>query len=321
MNNVKQELVDCLKKYGADLVGFGGIERFKSLNIAEICPQTKTVIGIVFRVLRGSHRGIEEGTTYYQYTTTGVETLEETVMPLALLKACGVLEDHGYTALPQRRNQTIMADDDSTNPEIGYDAIYRGKEKELQIDFDQCAVQCGLGELGLHGTLLTDNYGPLQRYCFILTDAEFDETPLVEPYLCDQCQECIKACPGKAISDKGEIDRWQCAAYYVGANMSKNPFMPGDAFADDPERMAIIAGDTKLTPERAREVMDQIVFYPPIKHAYVSSICGKACDRACYIHLEEKGVLNKSFFTKFHKREEWFLSKTKETEITAKSIQ
>jgi len=320
MKLLKQELTECLKKYGADFVGFGGIDRFKHLRVAEIFPETKTVIGIVFRVLRGSHRGIEEGTTYYQYTTTGVEALEETVMPLALLKACGVLEDHGHVALPQRRNQTIMAESDSTNPEIGYDSIYRGIDKEAQLDFEQCAVHCGLGELGLHGTLLTDDFGPLQRYCFILTDAVFDQTPIATPHLCDQCGACVKACPGSAISDKGDIDRWQCAAYYVGANMSKNPFMPGDAFADDPERLAIIAGEAKLTPERAKEVMDQIMFYPPVKHAYVSSICGKACDRACYIHLEEKGVLKKNFLTTFRKREEWFLPETKETAISEESL-
>jgi epoxyqueuosine reductase QueG len=307
MSTCRAEIIASLKQNGADLVGFAGIERFSDGRIAEIFPATKTVIGIAFRVLRGSHRGIEEGTTYYQYTTTGVETLEETVMPMALLRACAVLEDHGFSALPQRRHQTIMAEQNSTNPEVDYTEIYRGLASEKQLDFEQTAVLCGLGELGLPGTLLTDEFGPLQRTCFILTDAEFEETPLVVPHLCDGCGKCIAACPGNAISPSGEIDRWQCAAYYLGANMSQNPFMPPDAFADEPDRLKIIAGEAKLTPERAREIIDQIIFYPPIKQAYVSSICGKACDRACYVHLEEKGVLRNSFHSKFRKREEWRL--------------
>ena len=37
------------------------------------------------------------------------------------------------------------------------------------------------------------------------------------------------------------------------------------------------------------------------------AICGNACDRACYIHLEEKGILNKKFANKFRKRDEWVL--------------
>lgn len=304
---LKSDIISCLKKHGADIVGFGNIDRFENSAVSGIYPETQTVIGIAFRVLRGSHRGIEEGTTYYQYTTTGVEALEESIMPLALLKACGVIEDNGFTALPQRRNQLIMKENDSTNPEMDYTEIYRGVTQETQLDFEQCAAQCGLGELGLHGSLLTDDFGPLQRYCFILTDAKIEATPLVEAHLCDHCGKCISACPGKAIAADGTLDPWQCAAYYLGANMSRNPFMPPEAFAEDPDRVAIIAGEAKLTPERAREVIGQIIFYPPIKHAYVSSICGKACDMACYVHLEEKGVLNKQFITPFRKREEWRL--------------
>lgn len=65
-----------------------------------------------------------------------------------------------------------------------------------------------------------------------------------------------------------------CAAYYMGANRSKNPFMPPDAFAGEPDRLAVISGEAKLSPERAREIIDDIHFYPPIKHAYCASICG-----------------------------------------------
>jgi ferredoxin len=305
---IEEQLIDCLKKNGADLVGFAGAGRLAPDDPAlKIFPETKSVIGIAFRVLRGSHRGIEEGSTYYQYTTTGLETIEETLMPMALLKACGVLEDNGFSALPQRRNQLVMREPDSTNPEVDYHEIHRGKTAETQLDFEKLAVACGLGELGLHGTLLTDDFGPLQRYCFILTDAPLAETPLYKPHLCDRCGECVKACPGRAISETGEINRWQCAAYYMGANMRKNPFMPPEAFADDPDRLAIIAGEASLSPQRAKEVIDQIIFYPPVKHGYVASICGKACDMACYVRLEQKGLLKKPFRTPFRKREEWSL--------------
>ena len=260
------------------------------------------------RVLRGSRRGIEEGSTYYQYTTTGVETIEETVMPMAMLRTCAVLEDAGFEALPQKRNQTVMQSGNDTNPEINYSDIYRGKTAEHQLDFDEAAVLCGLAERGFSGALLTDDFGPFQRFCFILTDAELPETPLVTPHLCDHCGKCAEACPGHAIGGDGSLDRWQCAAYYVGANMTKNPFMPPDAYSNEPDRMAIIAGEAKLSPERARQIIDETFFYPPIKHAYPSSICGRACDMACYIHLEEKGVLKRSFKTPFRKRPEWKLT-------------
>ena len=118
----------------------------------------------------------------------------------------------------------------------------------------------------------------------MLTDAEIEPDPIVEPHLCDHCGECVKACPGHALSKEGKLDRWQCAAYYIGANMHYNPFMPAEFLAGDPDRL------------------------PPMKHSYPASICGKACDTACYIHLERKGVLKRKFRTPFRKREAWKLS-------------
>ena len=49
----------------------------KNDPIFQIMPETKTVIGLAFRVLRGIYRGIAEGSTYYQYTTMAVENMEE----------------------------------------------------------------------------------------------------------------------------------------------------------------------------------------------------------------------------------------------------
>ncbi|MBO7217215.1 MAG: 4Fe-4S binding protein, partial [Clostridia bacterium] len=179
---------------------------------------------------------------------------------------------------------------------------------ENQLDFLNCAVQCGLGERSMINSLLTPEYGPFIRYCFVLTDAEIEPTPLVEAGLCDKCGECIKACPGKAINDDGAMDSWRCAVYYKGANGSKNPFMPPDAFPGFDNRMDIINGTAKFTAEEAKDILDNIYFYPPAKHFYRTSICGRACDRACYIHLEEKGVLTKGFRKPFREKEDWKLS-------------
>ena len=87
-----EKIVQCAKRFDADIVTFGGAARFRGTAAEEICPKLGTVICMGFRVLRGSHLGIEEGSTFYQYTTTGVEIIEETVMPLALLRVSALLE-------------------------------------------------------------------------------------------------------------------------------------------------------------------------------------------------------------------------------------
>lgn len=306
---MKKRITELAKANGADIVRFASAAGFDKDNpIFKIMPETKTVIGFAFRILRGIYRGIEEGSTYYQYTTMAVENMEETVMPMAQLKVAMLLEEAGYIALPQRRHQQIMAEENNTNPEVAYDAVYRNKTAETQIDFMDTAVKCGLGEKGFHNALLTDEFGPMVRYCFVLTDAEIEADDIIEPHLCDKCGECKKACPGKAIDDNGNVDSWQCAVYYNGANGTKNPFMPPDAFANFDNRLEIIAGEAKVTPEAAKKILDNIYFYPPAQHAYQCSICGRACDVACYVHLEKKGVLTKKFKTPFRKREEWKFS-------------
>ena len=306
---MKSEIIKIAKDNLADIVGFASADSFqKDDPIFKIFPRTKTVIALAFRVLRGIYRGTEEGTTYYQYTTMAVENMEETIMPMAQLKIANYIESKGFIALPQRRHQQIMAEENSTNPEVAYDAVYRNKTAENQMNFADTAVKCGIGEKGLSGAVLTKDFGPMIRYCFILTDAVIEPDEIKEQSLCDKCGKCIKACPGNAISEKGEVDPWQCAVYYNGANGTKNPFMPPDAFADLENRIEIIAGEAKVTPETARKILDEIFFYPPAQHAYQCSICGRACDTECYIHLEEKGVLNKKFNRKFRTRESWAFS-------------
>lgn len=303
---MKDKIIELAKANGADIVKFAPISRFEKDNpVHKIMPETKTVIGFAFRILRGIYRGIEEGSTYYQYTTMAVENMEETIMPMAQLKVAMLLEEEGFTALPQRRHQQIMAEADSTNPEVAYDAVYRSRTAETQLDFLDTAVKCGIGEKGFHDTLLTDEFGPMVRYCFVLTDAEIEPDEIITPHLCDKCGKCKEACPGGAISDSGLVDAWQCAVYYNGANGTKNPFMPPEAFDGFDNRLEIIAGEAKVTPETAKKILDKIYFYPPAQHAYQCSICGRACDMACYIHLEEKGVLTKKFKTPFRKRNEW----------------
>ncbi len=303
---LRDEVIRLAKASGTDVVGFAPSERFAEDDpIFKIMPETKTVIGLGFRILRGIYRGIVEGSTYYQYTPMAVENMEETVMPMAQMRISMMLEENDFIALPQRRHQQIMAEHDSTNPEVAYDAVYRDKTAEIQMNFADAAARCGLGETGFDGTILNDEFGPMFRSCFILTDAEFEPTEEYVPHLCDRCGKCAEACPGHAIDKDGVVDPWQCAVYYNGANGTKNPFMPPDAFSEMDNRLEIIAGEAEVTPETARKILDKIFFYPPAQHAYQCSICGRVCDIECYVHLEEKGVLKRRFKTPFRKREQW----------------
>jgi len=82
---------------------------------------------------------------------------------------------------------------------LGYRAVSSMNDTALAIPL---AVQAGLGEVGRHSMLITEEYGPRLRLGKIFTDM-----PLVidEPKkfgvkeFCDICQRCSSACPPKAI--------------------------------------------------------------------------------------------------------------------------
>ena len=62
--DIKEKIIELAKANGADIVGFAPAERFdKEDAIFQIMPETRTVIGLAFRVLRGIYRGVEEGST------------------------------------------------------------------------------------------------------------------------------------------------------------------------------------------------------------------------------------------------------------------
>ena len=144
---MRNKIIELSKKLDTDIIGFAPASRFeKNDAVFKIFPQTKTVIGLGFRVLRGIYRGVEEGTTYYQYTTMAVENMEETVMPMAQLKVAMMMEAEGCVAIPQRINPLILNDYGTTNPEVDYVDVYHGVDKENQLNFLDCAVKCGLGE-------------------------------------------------------------------------------------------------------------------------------------------------------------------------------
>lgn len=305
---------------GATVCGVGSLNEFKNeipqRDPKKILPNAKCIIEFGFSVPKGIYKALEGGAQSYTYTTLGVKYLDEEFAEIFLLKIGALIENEGYDACLQKSIPNLrIQGDKTTNPEvlntyelIHAEAVEAGKPvPDVMIDFGKAAKACGIGQQGLSGKILNRQHSPFMRYCFIISDIPFEPDEILpeDIHICDNCQECVKACPGKAISKNGTRDPWQCAVYYNGANGTKNPFMPPDAFADLPDRTSIITGNKHLTPEQARKVLNEIYFCPPAQHAYQCSICGRACDTACYIHLEQNGLLKRKFKKPFRTREPW----------------
>ena len=292
-----EQIKSKAKELGAVLCGIGDIKYFKDVdpqrNPLSILPNAKCVIGCALPIPKGFYKTMESQTQFYTYTSVGVKYIDETFAEIFLLKLGNMIEDNGYDACLQRNVPGMrIKGDKTTNPEVkstyelvNASPVAPGKPApDVIIDTNLAARVCGLGSVGLHGKVITPEYGTYLRFVYIVTDAPLDCDKPFEGELCDGCGECLKACPGRAISNDG-LDTWQCSVYYRGAHKS-NPFIKEDFLKGHPEREAIINGEKHFDSEEAKALYPELRFLPETHFGYVPCLCGKKCELACAKHLK-----------------------------------
>jgi ferredoxin len=300
---------------GADLVGIGSTERWDSAPVENdpraIMPAARSVVCIGFRIHRGSHRGVEEGTYFSSYTLTGFADLNNVVAPLAQRGMASFIEDHGFEAatVMYHANRFGAGRYGTGRPALSPD----GQKKpapDIYFDFRIGAVLCGLGEIGLSRLLLTPRFGPSQRVYFIVTDAPLEADPIFAKKLCDGCLECVRHCPAQALSKKGRddvdvpgvahvrrcaIDVGRCSLGHYGG---LSPFAP-DYVRDYAKN--IVEGTTERCADGSpRPAPDEIVRYLrenidytrcAYDFTYGPAVVCAACMRSCLTHLDAVGRL------------------------------
>ena len=299
---------------GADMVGIGNIERWKGAPIqmdpVQIMPECRSVIGLVFRVLRGSLRGIEEGTQFANYASQGYGGITYLHAPPVLRQMCRMIEDDGWEAMPFGQQDEWRALDNPGRMKVRHSVpVGPGKARpDVMLHSRIAAFLCGLGEIGYSKMFLTPKFGPRNRVFFILTELELEPDPIYDgPKLCNRCMACVRDCPGKAISphktvkvtlaghevEWGELDSPACdIAFRGGGEISHNKPLP-----DSKEYVFGNVGRSSWSP-----------FYKKPQNLYNTgqAVCGgRGCIRACMISLEARGALENRFHEKFRRRKPW----------------
>ena len=293
---------------GADLVGIAPMTRWegapKQMDPRYIMPEAKSCIGLAFRVLRGSLRGIEEGTFFSNYSGMGYGGITYIFMPIAVNTLAREIEDNGYEAFPMGHQSDWRAIDNEGNLRKGFSKpVAPGKPApDIMVHLRIAGYLCGLGEIGWSKMLITPEFGPAVRIGLIFTEMELEPDPIYEgPKLCNRCMACVRACPGHSISatksikvrvcghdlEWGEIDTEGCDLAFRGAEEGPGHYMKNsDNYRPNP-----------ISP-----------FYqaPPKVYNAGKAVCGAGgCTRACIASLEARGVLTHKMRKPFRRYKPW----------------
>lgn len=298
---------------GADIVGIASMDRFdgapKQMDPRYIMPEAKSCIVMGFRVLRGSLRGIEEGTFFSNYSSMGYGGITYIFMPIAVVNLCRTIEDMGYEAFPMGHQSDWRAIDNEGNIRKGFSKPVEPDKPapDIMVHLRLAAFAAGLGEIGWSKMLITPEFGPALRVGLVLTELELEPDPIYDgPELCNKCMACVKACPGNAISrtesvkiniaghdvEWGKLDCDACDVAFRGA----------EEINDNNDKGYYVNGSEKFRPNRISP------FYkgPPKVYNSGKAVCGAGgCTRACINSLEKRDVLKKKYKKPFRRKKPW----------------
>jgi len=313
VKNTTREIKKLAKSLGADLVGIASMDRFDGapmqMDPRFIMPEAKSCIVVGFRVLRGSLRGIEEGTFFSNYSSMGYGGITYIFMPTAVVNLARYIEDLGYEAFPMGHQSDWRAIDNEGRLRTGFSKpVAPGKPApDIMVHLRLAAFAAGLGEIGWSKMLITPEFGPALRVGLVLTELELEPDPIYNgPKLCNKCMACVRACPGQAISatksvkvtvaghelEWGEINLDGCDVAFRGA----------EEIQDSDAKGRYIKGSDRFRPNRISP------FYqaPPKVYSAGKAVCGAGgCTRACIASLEARDVLTHKFKQKFRRRKPW----------------
>jgi ferredoxin len=309
-----QEVKKFALAQGADLVSIGNIERWEGAPIQQdprqIMPECKSVIAMAFRVMRGSLRGVEEGTFFSNYSAMGYGGITYLYMPLVVINISRFIEDAGYEAIPYGHQSDWRAID-----QVGGDRSWMsrpvgpGKARpDVMVNLRIASYLAGLGEIGFSKMFLTKRFGPRQRVGILLTEAELEPDPIYdgEP-LCNRCLACVRECPAGAFDPEKtvkvtlagrevewmDIDCQKCDIAFRGAQID-------DSVPEEESYSKVMGHNSRpgwWSPFKKK---------PRNLYNTGQAVCGsRGCTRACMIAMEKRGVVDNKFHSEFRRRKPW----------------
>ncbi|HCA47584.1 MAG TPA: hypothetical protein DEP45_09600 [Armatimonadetes bacterium] len=304
-----------------DKIGVANIERFDAappdMDPRNIMPKARSVVVFLKRIIRGTCRGVDEGThwsSYHVYSYAGLSAMLGTAKD----KLLRFIEQNGYDATPLSAIGTSREFGPTAPP-----AAPGLPPREVVVQHRIAGTLAGLGEIGWSKVFLTKEFGPRQRLGIILTDAELEPDPIETGALCDRCKRCVVECPGGAIDrdrsvsidveghhiEWNDLDLGKCKLTHFGLNKLSGPF-----FAKRFPGVRMAVGEQEVTWLEAWDLGWAMFPTMPALSALSASpvaACGaRGCIIGCMKHLEAEGAVENTFSTRpiFSDGRPWRLS-------------
>ncbi len=190
-----------LLQQGADLVGFGSVNRIEGapeiMRPQRYLPDAVSMISIGLHINEAScdliARSVQDDQTppsYHSFQMFTLSIINSQLDKLAYLGA-KFLEHQGYRAYPFPANMPHIQIPTKEYPGGPGDVSHK-----------HIAVACGLGDIGWHNLVITPQYGTRQKLTTIITNAPLISDPMLKEKLCNPkaCGfQCALACPTDAI--------------------------------------------------------------------------------------------------------------------------
>jgi len=199
--NLKEQLKQRAYELGADLVGFGNIERCRHaplmMSPQGLMPSARTVMVMALHhpdaciELGGEKHPQDIGPYSVQYLMNS--RLDEMSYRMGTF-----VETLGYHAIP-----IVSSNIWRYNQYKALDAVFAPDVSNIYMP-----VVAGLADMGYNGLALTPEFGARNRFVTVITDAVVEPDPLIPPgTVCDRCMLCRKHCPSQALSKEIKGDK------------------------------------------------------------------------------------------------------------------